>query len=292
MNGVILIDKPMGKTSHDMVYFVRRLTGIKKVGHTGTLDPDATGVLPVCINKATKACDMLTADDKEYLAEIAFGKITDTQDASGRVLEECEVTSSRDDIENAIGKFVGEISQIPPMFSAIKKDGKKLYELARQGISVEREPRRVKIHYIRVLDINMEEKTAKILVSCSKGTYIRTLCEDIGRALGCGAYMKSLRRTKSGRFDISACRTCDELLDMKGRGVLESAVIPVDELFEECDKVYLNDFLAAKLKNGIRIRKNGLKDGELYRVYDERGAFLSLSRYNGAELVCEKTFWS
>ena len=292
MNGIILIDKPLGKTSHDMVYFVRRLTGIKKVGHTGTLDPDASGVLPVCIGKATKVCDMLTVSDKEYIAALAFGKTTDTQDASGRILSECEVKAGQSDIENTIKKFIGEIEQIPPMFSAVKKDGKKLYELARQGISVEREPRKVNIYNIEILNINMKEKTAEIRVMCSKGTYIRTLCEDIGNSLGCGAYMKSLRRTKSGGFSINDCRTGEELLAVKEKNMLDDVIIPIDSLFLCYEQVILDDFLSAKLKNGIRIRRTGLSEGKMYRVYDGSKNFLALCRYNGAELVCEKTFWS
>lgn len=290
MNGIILIDKPLGKTSHDMVYFVRRLTGIKKVGHTGTLDPDASGVLPVCIGKATKICDLLTGSDKEYIAELVLGKTTDTQDASGTVLTECEVNYSKEEIINAIMSFVGEIEQIPPMFSAIKKDGKKLYELARQGILVEREARRVTIKDIGIL--SLDEKSAKIRVACSKGTYIRTLCNDIGAKLGCGGYMGALRRIKSGGFIIDECNTCDKLTELKETGRIDEVIIPVDKLFTGCEKIVLDDFLSKKLKNGIKIRKKGLIDGSLYRIYDSTGEFLALSRYNGAELVSEKTFWS
>lgn len=292
MNGIILIDKPLGKTSHDMVYFVRRLTGIKKVGHTGTLDPDASGVLPVCVGKATKVCDMLTASDKRYRATLILGKTTDTQDASGTVLTENEVTVTADDIMNITKKFIGEIEQIPPMFSAIKKDGKKLYELARQGITIEREPRKIRIFSIDVLNIELENKTVEIDVHCSKGTYVRTLCEDIGNALGCGAYMNTLRRTQSGGFAISECHTTEELMQIKETGKIESVLIPTDKVFEAYDKVVLDDFLAAKAKNGIRIRRKGLTDGEKYRIYDQSGEFLAVSRYNGTELVLEKAFWS
>lgn len=292
MNGIILIDKPLGKTSHDMVYFVRRLTGIKKVGHTGTLDPDASGVLPVCVGKATKVCDMLTASDKSYRATLVLGKTTDTQDASGKVLTEQTVSTTEEEILKAAEKFVGEIEQIPPMFSAIKKDGKKLYELARRGITVEREPRRVTIHSINVTSADIESNRIDIDVHCSKGTYIRTLCEDIGNALGCGAYMSALRRTKSGGFDISECYTPEKLAEMRERGRLADAFISIDKIFEAYESVVLDDFLAAKVKNGIRIRRGGLHCGELYRIYDKNGELLAVSRYNGAELVMEKSFWS
>lgn len=292
MDGIILIDKPAHKTSHDMVYFVRRLTGIKKVGHTGTLDPDATGVLPVCIGKATKVCDMLTSSDKRYTAKLILGKTTDTQDASGNVLSECEVNVSAEDINRIISKFIGEIEQVPPMFSAIKKDGKKLYELARKGITVEREPRRIKIYSIDILNIDLENKSVTIDVKCSKGTYIRTLCEDIGNSLGVGAYMESLRRTESGGFSINDCHEPLELTELKESEQLDSVIIPPENVFADYGEVVLDSRLALMHKNGIKIRRTGLSDGKLYRIYDTERNFLSVSRYNGTELVLEKSFWS
>lgn len=292
MNGIILIDKPQGKTSHDMVYFVRRLCGIRKVGHTGTLDPDATGVLPVCIGKATKVCDMLTVSDKEYIAEIAFGATTDTQDASGQVLESRAVTATEDEIRDAIEHFTGEIKQIPPMFSAIKQNGRKLCDLARQGITVERNPRRITVYETEILGIDMVEKTARFRVSCSKGTYIRTLCEDIGEYLGCGAHMKSLRRTKSGGFDISQCRTREELESLAADGRIAEAIIAADEVFSMLGKIVLEDLQVSKLKNGVRIKRGDLSDGARYRVYSPEGEFLSVARAENGELVSEKSFWS
>lgn len=292
MDGVIVINKPTGRTSHDMVGFARRLLGIKKIGHTGTLDPDASGVLPLCIGKATKAADMLTASDKAYRAKMVFGMITDTQDASGEILAEQPVFATKEEIENAIKSFVGEIEQIPPMFSAIKRDGKKLYELARKGITVEREKRRVKIFDIKIRNVDMENLTAEIDVFCSKGTYIRTLCEDIGLKLGCGAYMNTLVRIKSADFTIEESYTPERLVQMKEDGTLDGAVIPVDNLFEVYPKIRLDAFLAAKAKNGVRIRKKGLNEGNNYRVYDENDAFLCISKYINGELVLEKAFWS
>ena len=292
MNGIILIDKPQGKTSHDMVYFVRRLCGIRKVGHTGTLDPDATGVLPVCIGKATKVCDMLTVSDKEYIAEIAFGATTDTQDASGQVLKRRAVTATEDEIRDAIEHFTGEIEQIPPMFSAIKQNGRKLCDLARQGITVERKPRRITVYETEILGIDMAEKTARFRVSCSKGTYIRTLCEDIGEYLGCGAHMKSLRRTKSGGFDISQCSTREELESLAADGRIAEAIIAADEVFSMLGKIVLEDLQVSKLKNGVRIKRGDLSDGARYRVYSPEGEFLSVARAENGELVSEKSFWS
>lgn len=292
MNGIILIDKPTGKTSHDMVYFVRRLTGIRKVGHTGTLDPDATGVLPVCIGKATKVCDMLTVSDKEYIAEIAFGKTTDTQDASGRILSERPVEADEGEIRAAITDYTGEIDQIPPMFSAIKQNGQKLCDLARKGITVERKPRRITVYETEILGVDMIEKTARVRVKCSKGTYIRTLCADIGERLGCGAYMKSLRRTKSGGFDIAQCHTCGELEALAKEGRFEEKLIAPDEVFKDYNRIELDEMLAAKLKNGVRIRMNLPADGAHYRVYAENGEFLAVARAENGELVSEKSFWS
>ena len=291
MNGIIVINKPISKTSHDMVSFVRKLTGIKKVGHTGTLDPDATGVLPICIGKATKAADMLTVSDKAYRAQLVLGKTTDTQDASGKVLKERQVTVTREDIEEAVSQFIGEILQIPPMFSAIKKDGKKLYELARQGISIEREPRKVTVYGIEIREINLDSGTVTLDVSCSKGTYIRTLCEDIGEKLGCGAYMNSLVRTKSAGFTLSDSFTADELADMRKKGTLRNALLPLDSVFKDYEKIKLNKTLSKKVKNGMRIRVNDIKNGQMYRVYDENDAFLCISECKDGELVLKKSFW-
>ena len=223
MNGIIIIDKPLGRTSHDMVYEMRKVTGIKKIGHTGTLDPMATGVLPVCIGSATKMADMLTLSDKSYIAELVLGRTTDTQDADGKVLTECEVNCSEEEIRCAVNSFVGEIEQVPPMYSAIKQNGKKLYELARQGIEVERKPRKVTINSIDILEISGER--VKIDVSCSKGTYIRTLCEDIGKKLGAGAYMNTLRRTRTGQFTIEESHTLSEIKELKENGGIESIII-------------------------------------------------------------------
>ena len=292
MDGVIVINKPVGRTSHDMVNFVRRLFGIKKVGHTGTLDPDASGVLPVCIGKATKAADMLTLSDKAYRAQMVFGMTTDTQDASGEILTEQPAEVDREQFEKIIKEFIGEIQQIPPMFSAIKKNGKKLYELAREGITVEREKRRIKISDIKILNFDNINQTAEIEVYCSKGTYIRTLCEDIGMALGCGAYMNTLERIKSADFTIDRSYTPEELLKMKESGSLESAVVPVDELFSRYERVFLNDFLSQKAKNGIPIRRKGLSEEALYRLYSEKGEFLCISKYEEGALKLEKAFWN
>lgn len=291
MNGVIVLNKPLGKTSHDMVYFIRRLTGIKKVGHTGTLDPNASGVLPICIGKATKAADMLTFSDKCYRAEFILGMTTDTQDADGEVLTECAVNVTRNDVINAVESFVGEIEQIPPMYSAVKVDGKKLYELARAGIEIERKKRLVQIYSIDILDIDETDWHITIDVHCSKGTYIRTLCEDIGLKLGCGAYVNTLCRTKSSIFDINNSYTIQELSAMHDAGTLDTALIPLDKLFMHLDKIVLSDVQSKRVKDGVKVSADGIVDGKQYRVYDLRNNFLCVSEAKDGRLVLLKTFW-
>ena len=297
MNGIIIVDKPQGKTSHDIVYAIRRLTGIKKVGHTGTLDPMATGVLPICIGSATKVADMLTLSDKAYTAEFVLGKTTDTLDAEGEILTETEVNITEDEIRAAVMSFVGEIEQIPPMYSAIKQNGKKLYELARQGIEVERKPRKVTINSIDILEIN--GKTVTIDVSCSKGTYIRTLCADIGEKLGVGAYMTKLRRTKTGMFDISESHTLEELANAKAShwtlksetGTLKNVLIPIDKIFEKYPEIILNEKQKKSVTNGVRMTYKG-RENQSYRVYDENKSFLCISKIIDGKLTLEKSFWS
>lgn len=290
MNGIIIVDKPQGKTSHDIVYFIRRLTGIKKVGHTGTLDPMATGVLPICIGAATKIADMLTLSDKEYVAELILGKTTDTQDAEGQVLGEKKVNCTEDEIRAAVMSFIGEIEQVPPMYSAIKQNGKKLYELARQGIEVERKPRKVTINSIDILKI--DGKSVTIDVSCSKGTYIRTLCEDIGNKLGTGAYMNTLRRIKTGMFDLSQSHTLEELGTLKSgdTGTLKEVLIPTDRVFEDLPCIKLNEKQKRSVVNGVRMTYKGIENQD-YRVYDENGEFLCVSKIVDGKLTIVKSFW-
>lgn len=290
MNGIIIIDKPLGRTSHDMVYEMRKVTGIKKIGHTGTLDPMATGVLPVCIGSATKMADMLTLSDKSYIAELVLGRTTDTQDADGKVLTECEVNCSEEEIRCAVNSFVGEIEQVPPMYSAIKQNGKKLYELARQGIEIERKPRKVTINSIDILEISGER--VKIDVSCSKGTYIRTLCEDIGKKLGVGAYMNTLRRTRTGQFTIEESHTLSEIKELKENGGIESIMIPADRMFAEYPSVTLNPKQVKSVTNGVAMTYREGQEGQTYRVYDNENKFLCISRITDGRLKLIKSFWS
>ena len=288
MNGIIVLDKPEGKTSHDMVNFVRRLTGVRRVGHTGTLDPMATGVLPICVGSAAKVSDMLTATDKRYTAELLLGVKTDTEDISGNVIEKNDVSVSRADIENAVKEFIGKISQIPPMYSAIKQNGKKLYELARQGIEVERNAREVTIYSIDILDIT--EKTIKIDVNCSKGTYIRTLCADIGNKLGTGACMTSLRRTSAGIFTIKNAYTPAELENERDK--ISDLLMPPDEIFAEYPPIYLNEKQKRSIINGVRMTWRDGVENQCYRLYGENREFLCVSRCVEGKLRLEKSFWT
>lgn len=288
MNGIIVLDKPEGKTSHDMVNFVRRIAGTRRVGHTGTLDPMATGVLPVCIGSATKAADMLTLSDKRYTAQFKLGIATDTEDISGEIIERHDVCVSREDIVNAVNSFCGEIEQIPPMYSAIKQNGKKLYELARNGIETERPARRIKIYSIAIEDIDMENFLVTIDVHCSKGTYIRTLCADIGKKLKTGACMTALRRTATGRFTLENAVEPEELCG----GSLEEMLLPVDDIFEDCPKIFLNEKQKRSIVNGVRMTWRTGTEGQSYRLYDENGDFLCVSKCEEGRLRLEKSFWS
>lgn len=287
MNGVVIVDKPAGITSHDVVSRLRRIYKTRRVGHTGTLDPMATGVLPVCIGSATKAADMLVSSTKRYSAELMLGKRTDTLDIEGTVIEECPVNVSDEDIRNAISSFVGEREQLPPMYSAIKQNGKKLYELARMGVETERDKRRIIIHSIEIQSIDIPY--VKIDVRCSKGTYIRSLCDDIGRKLGCGAVMTALRRTETAGFTAEEARTIDELEAMENAF---DAVIPTDRLFDKLPRIDLNEKQEKSIKNGVRMTWRAGEEGEVYRLYGNDGSFLCVSKLSDSRLVLVKSFWS
>ncbi len=290
MDGIINVNKPGGFTSHDVVAKLRGILKTKKIGHTGTLDPDAVGVLPVCVGKATKVADMLTATEKEYIAELTLGSKTDTQDASGTVLETAEVSVSEEEIVKVLTSFLGESEQIPPMYSAIKQDGKKLYELARKGIEVERKPRPITIYALELLSACLEEKKCTIRVSCSKGTYIRTLCQDIGDKLGCFAHMSALCRSRSGRFLLEDAIELKEIEARTASGDY-SFLVPADKVFEELPPLYLSKRKAELMCHGVQVRTPGICEGTLYRVYDEAGTFLSISLAEDGMLKMQKTFY-
>ncbi len=242
MFGFLNIYKPKGITSHDVVSILRKITKIKQIGHTGTLDPFAQGVLPICIGKATRLIEYLQ-DDKEYIAQIQFGQNTDTYDIDGKVTENFDKKITADDLKNILPEFIGEISQLPPIYSAIKVNGKKLYDYARKGESVEIKPRKVTISKLELLDFDIDKQTAKIIVGCSKGTYIRSLAFDIGKKLGCGAFLSELTRTKAGTFNIENTVSLENLKakeDVKNKLInpIDILNLPIKELSEnEKEKV-------------------------------------------------------
>ena len=271
-SGIVVVNKEKGFTSHDAVNVIRKIFDMRKVGHTGTLDPEATGVLPICLGKATRVSDLIMESDKEYIAEMKLGTKTDTQDIWGEVIEQSHKKVSEEEFISAIESFIGKYDQIPPMYSAIKIDGKKLYEIARQGKEVERKPRRVTIHYIEILSISGDN--ARIKVGCSKGTYIRTLINDIGEKLGTFACMTYLQRTKSGVFHIEDAHTLNELKAIREKGDLSDVLYNTDYVFSSLDRIDLSDELKERFLNGAKSTVE--KPLGRYRVYDIDGDFLGL----------------
>ena len=248
MDGIIVVHKEKGFTSFDVVAKLRGILKQKKIGHTGTLDPDATGVLPVCLGCATKLCDMLTDTTKVYEAELLLGVTTDTQDTSGTVLEERAVTVTEEEVRAVIASFMGEQKQIPPMYSALKVDGKKLYELAREGKTVERKARDITIGNIEILEVNLPK--VRMVVTCSKGTYIRTLCNDIGDKLGCGGAMASLIRRKTAGFTLEEAKTLDEIEALMKAGEIATVIKGVDTVFTDCLKAVVKEDYMKAVQNG------------------------------------------
>lgn len=282
LHGILNVYKEKGYTSHDVVAKLRGITRQKKIGHTGTLDPDAEGVLPVCLGKATKVSELLTEKDKAYRAVLLLGTVTDTQDITGTVLKLSDTDGvSEDKTEEVIRGFVGAYEQIPPMYSALKVNGKKLYELAREGKTIERKARVVEIHSIRI--IRMELPRIEMEVSCSKGTYIRTLCHDIGERLGTGGCMEELCRIRSGAFRIEESHRLEYIRESMERGELENLLIPVDAVFSQYKKIQIEQDMDSRLKNGnpfvMGCPHMALLDGEYVRVYDSAGNFAAIYKY-------------
>lgn len=297
IQGVLNIYKEKGYTSHDVVAKLRGITRQKKIGHTGTLDPEAEGVLPVCFGRATKLCGMLTDEDKTYEAMLLLGIVTDTQDRTGQVLYTGDTSAlDKETISECIHGYIGEYEQLPPMYSALKVNGKKLYELAREGITVERKKRTVQIHRLRILE--MELPRVRIEVVCSRGTYIRTLCHDIGQDLGCGGCMESLLRTRVGKFDLKDSIKLDQAARLSEEGRLEDFVIPVDKMFEACRAVHILPGWEAPVRNGNPFPKSAAaepgpyEEKETVRVYVQETGFIGLFRYEEKQerFLVEKMF--
>ena len=294
-NGILVIYKEAGFTSHDVVAKLRGILKQKKIGHTGTLDPDAVGVLPVCLGSGTKLCDFLTDQDKEYTAVLKLGLTTYTQDTTGKVLYECPVKVNEEEIQEAIFSFGGCYQQIPPMYSAIKIKGKKLYEIARAGGEIKREPRLVEIRELEILGVDLPEICFRI--ACSKGTYIRTLCHDIGEKLGCGGAMAALERTRAGAFLKKDALTLSEVEELERENKITGVIKSVDTVFSHLRAVVVPDENLRLVQNGNRLKVNqtlGIKKfvtDEVVRIYDENGAFYALYKYRHDELKPEKMFF-
>ncbi len=289
MNGIINIYKEAGYTSFDVVAKMRGILKTRKIGHTGTLDPAATGVLPVCVGNATKAAEFLADHDKEYIAELLLGVTTDTLDTTGQVLDRKPVECSEAQVRDTIFSFLGTSEQVPPMYSAVKVDGKRLYELARAGREVERTPRSITITELEILSMRLP--VVQFRVVCSKGTYIRSLCQDIGESLACGGCMQSLERTRVGAFDKSTAVTLAELERHRDEGTLSEIMLGVDQIFTQYKPVTLKDRFVKTAENGNKLRTDKIvepvlyEEGEKFRLDGEDVSFYGVYVYLDAEAV-------
>lgn len=282
LNGILCINKPQGFTSFDVVAKLRGILKTKKIGHAGTLDPMATGVLPVFVGNATKACDIMPDSRKAYRASFRLGLTSDTQDSTGTVLSTAEVHCSAEDIEKLLPEFTGDIMQIPPMYSAVSVNGKRLYELARQGIEIEREPRPVTILALSLEEFSEETGEGVFMVECSKGTYIRTVIHDIGSRLGCGGVMTDLVRTVSNGFALSDTVTLDAVQQLADEGRAESLLMPVERVFEKLPDIYLDANCTKLYRNGVKLYTDRIgirnKDETVrYRVFSDENTFMGLA---------------
>ena len=297
MNGILTVYKEKGFTSHDVVAKLRGILHQKKIGHTGTLDPDAVGVLPVCLGKATRVCDMLTEETKTYEAVMLLGVDTDTQDTSGKVLRTAEVTVTPEEVGTAVLSFIGPYHQIPPMYSALKVNGKKLYELARKGIEVERKAREVQIFDLKILDIDLPR--VRMEVTCSRGTYIRTLCYDIGEKLGCLGCMEHLTRSRVGIFSVEDSHTLAEIEASVRENGTPVGLVTLDQLFADKAAVVMQPESDALVHNGnlfhvSRMMKKSRRDWrhlQEVRVYDSEEKFVGIYYYNEGYFYLKKMFY-
>lgn len=293
LNGILLIDKPEGYTSFDVVAKVRGIARTRKVGHGGTLDPMATGVLPLFLGNATKACDILPDRTKAYEAWFQLGQTTDTQDRTGKLLTQSPFSCSKEQVEAVLHRFQGDLMQVPPMYSAVWVQGRRLYDLAREGIEVERDPRPVTVHELRLLHAQEAQGLYSIFVRCSKGTYVRTLCHDVGQALGCGAVMTALRRVVSSGYRVEDAITIAQAQQLADEGMLEQKVLPVETAFSAYEAVRLPARQAVMFRNGVQLdaQKAGCAGMEgVFRVLDPDGAFLGLGIQKEGRLLIYKLF--
>lgn len=288
MNGIICIDKPEGYTSFDVVARLRGMSKTKRVGHSGTLDPMATGVLPVFIGNATKACDLAPNNDKRYTARFLLGQTTDTLDSTGSLLTQQESRCTQAELEAVLPEFTGRIEQLPPMYSAVRVNGQRLYDIARAGGEVERKPRPVTVYSLKLLEFSEGEQSGVLDVACSKGTYIRTLIDDIGHRLSVGGIMTGLIRTEACGFSLEDCITIEAAQELTAAGELEGRLLPVDRLFEGYPPVKLPAVQARMFQNGVRLDLTRIRcdsEADIWRIYDDNGTFLGLASPQRAENV-------
>ena len=296
MNGILCVNKPCDFTSFDVIAKLRGILQIRRLGHGGTLDPMATGVLPVFVGTATKACDIMPDTDKSYLAGFRFGEISDTQDITGKILSVSDKAVSRGELEAVIPKFTGRIMQLPPMYSAVQVGGKRLYDLARQGIEVERTPRETEIKSLRITEYSAEIREGTMEVHCGKGTYIRTIIHDIGEKLGCGGIMTSLIRTGSGGFNCNDCSTLEEIQKARDDGRIEELIIPVERIFDSLPKLRLNPVQTRMYRCGVKLDTNRINNirpnADRYSVYSADKCFIGTAVIDrdAGELRVEKNF--
>ena len=293
MTGILIIDKPEGMTSHTVISVLRGITHVRRIGHAGTLDPMATGVLPICIGRATRAADYVADAPKQYRAVLALGVETDTEDATGSVIRTCTPSVGARELLAVLPTFTGEIEQIPPMYSAIQKDGKRLYKLARKGVVVERTPRRITVYGLQLEEADEERHRYTLQIDCSKGTYVRTLCSDIGRALGCGGMMAALRRTACGGYTEKDALTLDEIRAAAEAGELEEKIRDTDTAFLTCPAVTLSEEGETRLCNGLPVEPEqfgGRAPSGLLRIYGPSG-FLGIGYASEEALRCTKRFF-
>ncbi len=289
VDGILLLDKPLGCTSNSALQKVRYLFDAKKAGHTGSLDPLATGVLPICFGQASKVTAFLLDSNKRYTCTLQLGSTTTSGDKEGDVLLEREITHSSSDIEPALVRFRGEIEQIPPMHSALKHNGQPLYKLARQGIEIERKARKVTILELNCLNYTPDTITLDVL--CTKGTYIRTLAQDIGEALGCGAHLSMLRRTLVEPFDCAKLYTIEEIQDLAKLGALKEILLPIDSALSEHPSITLTDEEAKRIQNGLKVSRRDIPDSQMIRLYINNGKnneFIGIGRLSSDQKLASR----
>lgn len=282
MNGVLCVNKPQDFTSFDVIAKLRGILKMKRLGHGGTLDPMATGVLPVFVGTATKACDIMPDNTKSYRAGFRFGEMSDTQDVTGTILTRSDKPVSREEAESVLPQFLGKIKQLPPMYSAVQVNGKRLYDLARQGIEVEREPREIEVNSLVICEYDEISREGVIEIGCGKGTYIRTIINDIGERLGCGGIMTSLVRTSSGGFTLADCCSFEDIQNAADNGTVSELILPIERVFSSLPKLRLGDVQTRMYRNGVKLdlaRVYNIKSSaDLYSVYGNDGQFIGTAR--------------